>query len=334
MHCVRARLPNRLLAIASIAALTGHVGPAYDQTIAGAKFPSRTIRVIVPYPASGPVDLTTRTIVPRMTEALGQSIIVDNRPGGSTILGTELVARAPADGHTLLMVTSTVSINPSVHRKLPYDTLRDLAPVTVVISTPFALVTHPSLPVRSVPDLVRLARSKPDELLYSTSGTGSANHLAVVLFNLIAGIKTVQVPYKGTGQSLTDLMAGHIHFAMNNPLVTLPHTRQGKLRLLALTGKRRLAAAPETPTVAETGLTGYEAGNWHAMFATGGTPRDTVQRLRAEVAAALAAPEVKSRLLDGGAELGGMLPEEFAAYLKSEVAKWSKAVKAAGVQPE
>jgi tripartite-type tricarboxylate transporter receptor subunit TctC len=317
-----------------IAMLIAPIGPAYGQMVPGGKFPARTIRIVVPYPASGPVDLTTRTIVPRMSEALGQSIIVDNRPGGSTILGTELVARAPPDGHTLLMVTSTVSINPSVQRKLPYDTLRDLAPVTIVVSTPFALVVHPSLPARSVTELVRLASAKPDQLLYSTSGTGSANHLAVVHFSLLAGIKTVQVPYKGTAQSLTDLMAGHVHFAMNNPLVTLPHTRQGKLRLLALTSKRRLAVAPGTPTVAESGLPGYEAGNWHAMFATGGTPAEVTQRLRGEVVAALAAAEVKSRFTDGGAELGGMPPDEFTTYLRSEIAKWGKAVKAAGVQPE
>jgi tripartite-type tricarboxylate transporter receptor subunit TctC len=304
------------------------------QAQSGVKFPSKTIRIVVPYPASGPTDLTARTIAPHLSQVLGQSIIMDNRAGGSTIIGTELVAKAPPDGHTLLLVTSTVSINPSVFRKLPYDTVRDLAPVTMVISTPFSLVTHPSLPVRTAGDLIKLAKSRPGQLNYPSSGIGSANHLAVALFSLVAGIETVHVPYKGTAQGLTDLLAGHVQFAMNNPLGTLPHARQGKLKLLAMTGKKRLAVAPDVPTVAESGLPGYEAGNWHGMFAPGGTPREIVARLNAEVVAALALPDVKARFSDGGAELGGMTPDEFAAYLKGEIAKWGKAVKVAGVQPE
>lgn len=323
----------RCMAAVAVAFASGVV--AMDAAAqAGAKFPTKTIRIIVPYPASGPTDLTARTIAPHMSQALGQSIIMDNRAGGSTIIGTELVARSPPDGHTLLMVTSTVSINPSVFKKLPYDTVRDLAPVTIVISTPFSLVTHPSVPVKTAGELVKLAKARPGQLNYPSSGIGSANHLAVALFSLVAGIDTVHVPYKGTAQGLTDLLAGHVQFAMNNPLGTLPHARQGKLKLLAMTGKKRLTVAPDVPTVAESGLPGYEAGNWHAMFAPGGTPRDTLVRLQSEVAAALAVPEVKAKFADGGAELGGMTPDEFATYLKGEIAKWGKAVKVAGVQPE
>jgi tripartite-type tricarboxylate transporter receptor subunit TctC len=309
-------------------------GVAVAQTGSAPKYPQRTLRIVVPYPAGGPVDLTTRTIAPRMAEALGQPVVLDNRPGGSTILGTDLVARAPPDGHTLLMVTSTVAINPSVQRKLPYDTLRDLAPVTIVVSTPFSLVTHPALPVRSAAELIRLARAKPGQLMYPSSGIGSANHLAVALLSLMAGIEATHVPYKGTAQGLADLIAGHVQFALNNPLSTLPQVRHGKLRLLAMTGKRRLSVAPDVPTLAEAGVPGYEAGNWHAMFAPGSTPREIVARLHAEVGAALANPEVRNQFASGGAELGGIAPDEFAAYLKSEIAKWAKAVKVAGVQPE
>jgi len=298
------------------------------------KFPQKPIRIIVPYPAGGPTDLTARTIAPRMTEALGQQLIIDNRSGGSTIIGTELVVRAPADGHTLLMVTSTISINPSVQKKLPYDTLRDLAPVTIVVSTPFSLVTHPALPVRTTMELVKLAKARPGQLMYPSSGIGSANHLAVSLLSLTAGMQATHVPYKGTAQGLADLLAGHVQFALNNPLSTLPQVKQGKLRLLALTSQKRLPLLPDVPTVAESGVPGYEAGNWHAMLAPGGTPSDVVARLRNEVVAALAVPEVRTQFTNGGAELGGMTPEAFSAYLRAEVAKWAKAVKVAGVQPE
>jgi len=321
---------NAMLLVSFAAVADG----ALAQSGAGAKFPQKPIRVIVPYPASGPTDLTARTIAPRMSEALGQPLVIDNRPGGSAIIGTELVARAPADGHMLLMVTSTISINPSVQKKLPYDTLRDLAPVTIVISTPFSLVTHPALPVRTTMELVKLAKARPGQLMYPSSGIGSANHLAVSLLSLTAGIETTHVPYKGTAQGLTDLLAGHVQFALNNPISTLPQVKQGKLRLLAITGQKRLPILPDVPTVAESGVPGYEAGNWHAMFASGGTPAETVSRLRNEVAAALAHPDVKAQFTNGGAELGGMTPQEFGAYLKAEIAKWAKAVKVAGVQPE
>ena len=316
-------MPTKLCAgivTAALCAMLFPAGAALAQQGSAAKYPQRTVRVVVPYPASGPVDLTTRTIAPRMSEALGQPLIIDNRPGGSTIIGTELVAKAPPDGHTLLMVTSTISINPSVQKKLPYDTVRDLAPVTIVVSTPFSLVAHPALPVRSAAELIRLAKARPGQLMYPSSGIGSANHLAVSLFNLVAGIDTTHVPYKGTAQGMTDLLAGHVQFAMNNPLSTLPQVRQGKLRLLAMTGKRRLAVVPDVPTLMESALPGYEAGNWHAMFAPGGTPREVVARLHAEVAAALAHPDVRKQFVNGGAELGGMAQEEFAGYLKIEIA--------------
>lgn len=314
---------------AAAAALLGV--PWVAQAQSAARFPVKPIRVVVPYPAGGPTDMTARSISPRMIEALGQQLMIDNRAGASTIIGTEIVARAPQDGHTLLLVTSTISMNPSVFRKLPYDVERDLVPVTQVIASPFAVLAHPALPVRNTAELVALIRAKPGQLLYPSSGVGSANHLAVVLLARLAKIEPTHVPYKGTAQGIAELVAGHVQFSLNNPLTSLPLANAGKLRLLATTGARRLSLLQNIPTVSET-VPGYEAGNWHSLFAPGGTPRDIVARLHAEVARALAAPEVRAKLVEGGADPVGSTPDEFAAYFKSELAKWAQTVKSAKLQ--
>ncbi len=294
------------------------------------RFPIKPIRVIVAYPAGGPTDMTARSISPRMTEALGQPLVIDNRPGGSTIIATEMVARAPADGHTLLLVTSTIAVTPSTFKKLPYDVERDLAPVTQAIASPFAVLVHPALPVQSMADLLALIKSKPGQLLYPSSGVGSSNHLSMVLLSRLAKIEPAHVPYKGTAQGITDLVAGHVQFSLNNPLTSLPLVRAGKLRLLATTGARRLTLLPKVPTVSET-APGYEAGNWHALFAPGGTPKEIVARLQTEVARALAAPEVRAKLISGGVDPVGSSPEEFAAYFKSELGKWALTVRTAKI---
>jgi tripartite-type tricarboxylate transporter receptor subunit TctC len=297
-------------------------------------WPTKPIRMVVPYPPSGPTDTTARLITPRMMESLGRQIIIDNRSGANTLIGTEAVTKAAADGYTLLMVTSTISINPSMYRKLPYDTVRDLVPVTVVISTPFTVITHPSLPVRTPQELIRLAKSQPGQLLHPSSGVGSSSHLAIVLLNRTAGIETTHIPYKGTAQWQTDLMAGQLHFALTNPVGSLPLARAGKVRLIATTGAKRLPMMPDVPTLGESAVRGYEAGNWHAMFAPAATPREIVVRLHAEVAKALAVPEIASRFTESGAHVMGMPPDEFAAFFRSELAKWAKAVKLAGVTAE
>lgn len=277
--------------------------------------------------------MTARAISPRMMEALGQQLVVDNRAGGSTIIGTEIVARAPPDGHTLLLVTSTISMNPSVFRKLPYDVERDLTPVTQVIASPFALLVHPALPVRDTAALMALMKSKPGQLLYPSSGVGSANHLAVLLLARLARFEATHVPYKGTAQGIADLLAGQVQFSLSNPLTSLPLANAGKLRLLATTGAKRLAFLSHVPTVSEV-VPGYEAGNWHAMFAPGGTPREVVSRLQVEVARALAVPEVRSKLIEGGADPVGSSPDEFMVYFRRELAKWAQTVRAAKIQVE
>lgn len=318
-----------LWAFAASAALC--CAPAYAQSD---RYPSKPIRMIVAYPAGGPTDTTARLITPRMSEALGRQIVIENRGGAATLIGTEIVARAPPDGHTLLMVTSTIAINPSTYKKLPYDTMRDLLPVTVVISTPFTLITHPSLPARTPQELVRLAKAQPGQLLYPSSGIGSSSHLAIVLLSRLAGMDTTHVPYKGTAQWQTDIIAGQLHFALTNPVGSLPLARSGKVRLLATTGTKRLSMMPDVPTVSESIVRDYEAGNWHAMFAPGGTPREIVNRLHGEVVKALAVPDIASKFVDGGAQIIGMTPDEFAKFFRAEVEKWSRAVKLAGVKVE
>ena len=307
--------------------------PTVAQAQSAARFPVKAIRVVVPYPAGGPTDMTARSISPRMIEALGQQLMIDNRAGASTIIGTEIVARAPPDGHTLLLVTSTISMNPSVFRKLPYDVERDLVPVTQVIASPFAVLAHPALPVRTTGELLALIKAKPGQLLYPSSGIGSANHLAVLLLARLARIEPAHVPYKGTAQGIADLVAGQVQFSFNNPPTSLPLANAGKLRLLATTGAKRLALLPNVPTVSES-VPGYEAGNWHALFAPGGTPREIVARLQAEVARALANAEVRSKLVEGGADPVGSTPDDFSIYFKSELAKWAQTVKTARIQIE
>ena len=317
------------LAVAVALACPVGGGPAHAQG-----YPVKPIRIVVPYPAGGPADTTARLIAPRMTEGLGRQVIIDNRSGANTLVGTEHVAKSAPDGYTLLLVTSTISINPSTYRKLPYDTARDLVPVTVVITTPFTLIAHPALPVKSAADLVRLAKARPGQLLYPSSGVGSSNHLAIALLNLATGMETTHIPYKGTAQWFTDLIAGQVQFALTNPLASLPLARPGKIRMLATTGSKRLDILPDLPTLSETVARGYEAGNWHAMFAAAGTPREIVARLHAEVAKALAVPEVAAKFTDSGAHAVGMPPDEFAAFFRNEMAKWAKAVKVAGVTVE
>lgn len=297
-------------------------------------FPSKALRLVVPYPPAGPVDAVARALQPRLAELLGQNVLVDNRPGGGTVIGSEMVARAPADGHTVLLITSAVAINPSVIRKMPYDALRDLASVTKVSSTPFMLTTHPGVPARNTAEFIKLARARPGELMLGSSGVGGANHLSQVQFNLAAKINTVHVPYKGTAPLMTDLIAGQIHFSFSNPLGALPFIRAGKIKTLGVAASRRLEIATEVPTMSESGLPGFETGVWFAFFTTGGSPREAVQRLNADMHRTLNTPDVRQKIAAGGAVIEPTTPEEMAAYLKSEIQKWALVVKAAGVTAE
>lgn len=321
----------RLLGLACV--LGAGVGTALAAT-AGGDYPVRPIRLVSPFPPGGGNDIVSRTVGLAVSRSIGQPVVVDNRPGANTIVGMELVARAAPDGYTLIMTSSTQAINATLYPKLPYDSVRDFSPVTLVASTPLVVVVHPSLPVANVTQLIAAARAKPGELYFPSAGTGNATHLAGELFNAMAGVTLVHVPYKGSGPGINDLIAGRLSVAFGTSLSVLPHVKSGRLRAIAVTTSRRSAVMPGLPTVAESGLPGYEASTWYGVLAPGRTPRRVVARLQAEIVKALDAPEVKERLGAQGLDPVGNTPEQFAAYVQSEIVKWAKVIRASGARAE
>jgi tripartite-type tricarboxylate transporter receptor subunit TctC len=293
----------------------------------------KPIRFIVPFSAGGGADIVARAIGQKLTESLGQQVIIDNRTGAAGIIGMEAAAKAPPDGYTIVLgQTGPNSINPSLYDKLPYDALKDFAPITETTSYPYVLVVHPSVPVRNVKDLIALAKSHPNGLTYASAGNGAANHLAAELLKNMAQIRMVHVPYKASAPALIDVLGGHVSM-MFDPIITcMPHVRVGKLRALAITSLARSAISPELPTFAETGLPGYEAIGWHGVLAPAGTPKEMVARLHAEIVRVLRTPDMRARFAEQGAEPVGNTPDEFARFLKADLEKWSKVVKTAGVR--
>jgi tripartite-type tricarboxylate transporter receptor subunit TctC len=290
--------------------------------------------MVVPFAPGGNTDIIARALAPKMTQDLGQQIIIDNRGGAASIVGTEMGAKAPPDGYTLLMVSSAHVINPAVRKKLPYDSVADFAPVTLVANLPNGLVVHPSLPAKNLKQLIALARAKPGELMYATPGSGTSSHLAVEMLAHAAKIKMTQVPYKGVGPATVDVVAGHVHMIFSSMPATIPHVRAGRLRLIAQAGATRSEAAPDTPTMIEEGLKDFVVSSAFGMFAPAGTPRAIVDRVNASVRRALADPAVKSHLLSQGAEPVGNSPDEYDKINRSEIEQWKKIARAAGVQQE
>jgi tripartite-type tricarboxylate transporter receptor subunit TctC len=299
-----------------------------------AGYPTRPIRFVVPFPPGGGGDITARSVSQRLAENLGQSVVIDNRGGGSTIIGTDVVAKAPADGHTILIVTSTFAINPSLHPKLPYDSLRDLAPVTQLASTPYVVVVHPSLAATNIKELIALARAKPRQLSYASVGNGSATHLATEMFNAAAGTQITHVPYKGSGPALNDLVGGHVPIYFGSMPASMPQARAGRLRALAVTGATRSPAAPELPTIAEAGLPGYAFTSWYGVVAPGPTPRAIVELLATELRKVLEVKDVRDRLAADGSETVGSPPDAFAALIKADIARYARIVQQAGIRAD
>ena len=297
-------------------------------------YPVRAIRLIVPSAPGGGTDITARIIAPKLTEYLNQQVVVENRAGAATMIGGEAVARSAPDGHTLLMGISTLAINAAMYRKVAYDALKDFAPISQVVALSNVLVTHPSLPAKSVKELVALANARPNQLNFASAGVGTNPHLSIELFLSMTGIKMTHVPYKGSGQGIIDVLAGQVPVMTPAVPTALAYIKAGRLRALGVSGAKRSNAAPDIPTIAEAGVPGYEATQWFGILAPAGTPRAIVDRLHRETVRALKEPEVRNRLVADGSDPVGSTPEEFAAYLRSETVKWAKVVKDVGIQPD
>lgn len=298
-----------------------------------AEYPTKPIRLLVGFAPGGGTDTTARAISQKLTASLGQQVVVDNRPGVSGNIAAEITVNAPADGYTVLLSTiAALAVNPSLLKKMAFDPVKDLAPVTRAADSTNFLVVHPSVPAKSVKDVIALAKAKP--LNCGSSGVGGAGHLALELFNLQAGTKIVHVPYKGGGPAIIDLLAGNINLIFATGASSINHVKAGKIRALGVTTAKRSALAPELPTIAEAGLPGFEANNWNGVVVPAKTPRAIINRLNKEFTAALSLPDIKQFLFNQGLDAAPGTPEAFGAYIKSERAKWAKVIKAAGIQPQ
>jgi tripartite-type tricarboxylate transporter receptor subunit TctC len=294
-------------------------------------YPTRAVRIIVPFTPGGGADIQARALGQKLTERLGQQVLVDNRPGGGTVLATELTAKAPADGYTILFVTTTFAINASL-RKVPYDIVKDFAPVIHLTVQPNMLAAHPSLPANHPRELIRLAKERPGALTYGSAGSGTAAHVSMELMQMMSGAKLTHVPYKGAAQGLVDLMSGEIALFVTPPASLLPHIRQGKIKAIAVTTAKRARAAPGVPSIAEGGLPGYDASAWQGLVAPAGVPQEIVSRLNREINSILGLADVRERIEAEGAEPVGGTPEAFGAHIVKEHAKWSKVVKFSGAK--
>jgi tripartite-type tricarboxylate transporter receptor subunit TctC len=311
----------------ALAVLAGAAMPA------GA-YPEKTVVMVAPFPAGGSVDLVARALAQQMSELWKQPVVVSNRPGASGNIGAEQVVRAPPDGYTLLMGTTALASSPAVYPKLGYDLMKDLAPVSLVVTMMNVLVIHPSIPARSVKELLALARAQPGTLTSASAGVGSSNHLALVLFNMLSGANVRHVPYKGAAPAVADVMGGHVAMTFVPIAAALPPVRASKLRALGVTAARRSSELPNVPTIAESGVAGYEAAGWNALLAPRATPHDIVAKVNGAVVESLNAPRVREILVSSGAEAAAGPPEALARFLEREVAKWGKVVRAAGIKPE
>ena len=324
---------QKLAALAAALALTAFASASRAQTAAA--YPDKSVRLVVPFAAGGALDVVARIVGQKLTETWGRQIVIDNRLGAGGNIGAEYVSKAPADGYTLLMSSvTTQAINMSLLAKPPYDFVRDYAPVALVASAPLALVIHASLPAKSVREFIALARAHPGELNYFSSGTGTGTHLAAVIFDQLAGVRTTHVPYKGGAQGLGDLLSGQVQFAMSTIGLVEPHVQTGRLRLLGVGSVKRYTRLPDIPTIAESGVRGYEAEQWYGVVGPAGTPAAIVNKLAAEIKTIIANPDVRERFYSQGIEPVYATPEEFAVYIKASVAKYAKVIKTLGLKVE
>jgi tripartite-type tricarboxylate transporter receptor subunit TctC len=311
------------------------LGFALALNLAGAQsYPTKPIRIVVGFPPGGGIDLVARLLSPKLSENLGQQVVVDNRAGANGIIATDLVAKAAADGHTIFIgTTGNLSVNPALYSNLPFNIERDFVPLTQTSSVPFLLYVHPSLPVRTLGELIALAKAKPAQINYYSSCNGGLPHLATELLNARVGISTIHVPYKGSAPGMADLIGGHVQFGFDAAAIGLPHVKSGRLRALATTGPTRLAFLKDVPAANET-LSGFDVVNWYGMVLPVGTSREVIARLHTEILKAMNIPEIREKLIAQGTDPVGSRPEEFAAFMKSETAKWARVIKASNIRAD
>jgi tripartite-type tricarboxylate transporter receptor subunit TctC len=323
--------PSRRALLAAAAALPWVPSTARSQA---AGWPNRPVKIIVAFPPGQATDQAARALAQRLSETMGQQFVVENRPGAASIIGSEAAARAPNDGYTLFMGSSgSLAVNPGMYAKLPYDPIRDFVPIGLALKVPFFLVVNPSVPAKSVAELVAYLKANPGKVNFGTAGNGASNHLSAEYFRSAAGVDMVHVPYKGSPPAVTDLLGGQISLMFETGPLTVPHVKTGKLRALAVASAQRSTALPDLLTIAESGYPGFEAVGWAGLLAPAGTPREIVTRVNAEMVRILASAELKERFVAMGAELVSSTPEEFDAYIRSETAKWGKVIKDVGIQP-
>ena len=319
--------------VALLALLTTAAHAQTTSTGSSQAYPTKPIHFVVPFAPGGGSDLVARTVGQKITEALGQPVIIDNRTGAAGMIGAEIAAKSPPDGHTLLLGSNgPLAINPGLYAKMPYDAARDFAPVSLVTIMPFVLVTHPALPVKSVKDLIALARTKPNQLNYGSPGNGSTTHLANELLKSMAGIQLTHIPYKGVAPAATDLISGQVQMMSGDLSTLLPHVRSGRMHALAVTSARRSNLVPELPTVAESGVPGYEASGWFGVLVPAATPPAVIERLNAAIVKGLAANDSRERLRALGGEVAPGTPEQYGALIRRDTAKWGKLIKSLGIQ--
>ena len=327
-------MPGRIQS-AAVAALFAYTAIFAGSSLAQTVYPAKAIRYVVPFPAGGPLDIVARAIGQELNKSWGQAVVIDNRPGAGGNIGADLVAKAPADGYTILMgAVSTHAINVTLYNKLPYDPIRDFAPVTLITSVPNVLVVHPSVPANNVKELIALAKSRPGQLNFASGSTGSAGHLAGELFNSMAGVRMTHIPYKGAAPAVVDLMAGHVSLMFDNMSSALPNIKATRVRALAVTTLKRSPLLPQLPTISDAGLRGFDIATWFGIFAPAGAPPDIVARLNGEIVRILHTPEMKERLALLGAEPIGNKPDEFAAFVKAEIPKYAKVIQASGARAD
>ena len=330
------RMPGLCLLFRSLAArvfATACITSVFNADAADhAVYPARPVRLIVPFGPAGSADALARTLQPSLSDTLGQPVVIDNRPGASSTIGTEMAARAAPDGYTLVMITTTHTVNPSLLAKLPYDSVKDFAPVSLVVSQPNILVVHPSVPVKSVKELVALAKAKPNTLNFASGGNGSSPHLSGELFKLVAAIEITHIPYKGSGPGVTDLLGGHVQMMFAGPLALEQHIKSGRLRALAVADRRRSTVVPDIPTMTEAGFPGVETGTWYGILAPARTPPAIVTSLQRTIARTVQMPDLKSRIVNQGVDIVASSPDDFHKFIIAEIAKWSRVVQKAGVR--